>query len=243
VSAVTASIETGRDGWCTIWVAELRGLFVNMSSASAATRALRAAVTGYLQWLERHGELPDPPDRIALSIAERHRVDDELRWGGYHALHAFERPPVTPEEVSKALRWMGCMRQDTVQTIEALPRKALDWRRPGQGRTIREYLYHVARAERWYLERLGLKPYPPVGTAVNPITRLLRLRSLVGWRLLRLTPEECERVVETDGQWWSVRKMLGRYLYHERYHLRSIARIARHHGAPVPGGLGGWPRY
>ncbi len=36
--------------------------------------------------------------------------------------------------------------------------------------------------------------------------------------------------------------MLGRFLYHERYHLRSMARIARYHRARVPKGLGGWAR-
>jgi len=243
MSTFSASVERGRDGWCTIWVAELRGLFVNMSSVSAALRALPEAITGYLQWLERQGELPDPPTRFTVSVAERHRVRSDLRWGEYHALHAFERPPVTPEEVGRALRWMGCMRADTVRLIETLPRKALDWSRPRQQRTIREHLYHLARAERWYLERLGLKPLPTMGTARNPLTRLARVRSLVGWRLMRLTPEECARIIETDGQWWSARKMLGRFLYHERYHLRSIARIVRHHKAPVPQGLCGWPRY
>ena len=243
LSAFSASVEKGRDGWCTVWVAELRGLFVNMSSVAAAMRALPEAITGYLQWLERHGELPDPPKRFTVSITERHQVRTDLRWGEYHVLHGFERPPVTQEEVGRAMRWMGSMRADTVRLIHALPRKALDWSRPGQQRTIREHLYHLARAERWYLERLNLRPFPAVGRSRNPVTRLANVRSLVGWRLLRLTPEECARIVETDGQWWSARKMLGRFLYHERYHLRSIARIARFHNSPVPGGLGGWPRY
>lgn len=46
-----------------------------------------------------------------------------------------------------------------------------------------------------------------------------------------------------DHEWWSARKMLGRFLYHERYHLRSMARIAAHHGMRVPEVLGGWAQY
>jgi hypothetical protein len=242
-STFSASVEVGRDAWCTIWIAELRGLFVNMSSERAAVQAVPAAITGHLQWLERHGELPHPPTRFTLSVTERHRARGGMRWGDYEVLHEFERPPVTPEEVGRALRWMGCMRLDTVRLIESLPRTALDWSRPGQERSIRENLYHLARGERWYLHRLNLKPLPTIGGARNPLRRLAHVRGHVGWRLLHLAPEECARVVQTDGRWWSARKMLGRFLYHERYHLRSIARIVRYHRAPVPAGLGGWPRY
>lgn len=241
--AFTVSAEVGWDGWCTLWVAELRGLFVNLSSERAALRALPGAIIGYLQWLERHGELPDPPTRCTVTVAARCRVPIDLRWGGYHALHEFERPAVTQAEVNRALRWMGCMRQDTIRLIESLPRAALQWTRPGQQRSLGEILDHLARAERWYLQRLDLKPLPTPGRARHPLRRLAHVRGQVTVRLLRLGSEECARIIQTDGQWWSVRKLLGRYLYHERYHLRSMARIARHHGAPVAEGLGGWPRY
>jgi hypothetical protein len=56
-----------------------------------------------------------------------------------------------------------------------------------------------------------------------------------------MTREERARIMQAEnGRWWSARKMLGRMLYHERYHIRSMARIARYHRAPVPQGLGGW---
>jgi hypothetical protein len=241
--AFTASLEVGRDGWCTVWVAELRGLFVNMSSPRAALSALPGAIVGYLQWLERHGDLPDPPPGFTLAVTGRHRAACDLRWGDYQVLHEFERPPVAQEEVDRVLRWMGCMRLDTHRLIEWLPRAALSWTRPGQQRTIREHLYHLARAERWYLQRLDLTPLPTLGRSRHPLRRLAHVRGLVARRLLRLAPAERARIIQIDGQWWSARKMLGRFLYHERYHLRSMARIARHHGARVPEGLGGWTRY
>lgn len=239
----SVGLEVGADRWCTAWVAELPGCFTNASSERAALRALPEAVTGFLRWLEEHGELPDPPEQITAAVTERHRVRARLRWGGYYALHDFERPPVSPEEVSRAMRRMGLLRADTVRLVESLPRGALHWTRPGQARTIRQHLEHIAAAERWYLQRLRLGPFPALGRARNPLDRLARVRSLVGWRLLHLTPEERTRITKTDHEWWSARKMLGRFLYHERYHIRAIARIARFHKAPVPAGLGGWARY
>lgn len=108
---------------------------------------------------------------------------------------------------------------------------------------IAQHLRHIAGAGRWYLTRLALGPFPDLGRTTDPIERLARVRRMVVARLRRLTAAERARIIKIEHEWWSARKMLGRFLYHERYHLRSMARIARHHGLKVPPGPGGWPRY
>lgn len=243
MSAYSASLEVGSDGWCTAWIAELPGLFVNAPSERAALRALPEVVTGYLRWLEAHGELPRAPEEVTCTVVERHSVRAHLRWGNYAALHGFERRRVTAREVVRSLRLTGIMRADTARLVQALPAGALRWGRPGNRRTIEEHLRHIAGAERWYLQRLRLEPLPRLGRARDPLDRLARVRAMVGWRLLRMSAQERARIVKTDHEWWSARKMLGRFLYHERYHIRSMARIARAHRADVPEGLGGWARY
>lgn len=243
MSTFSVSVEVGGDRWCTIWVTELPGLFVNMASERAALRALPQHISAYSAWLRGHGEAVPQPKSVQVKILERHRVRAPMRWGDYHVLHTFERAPVTPDEVARALRWMGILRSETLALVDSLPRGALDWTRPGQTRTIKRHLEHIAAGERWYLRRLALGPFPALGRTRNPVERLARVRMLVGWRLLRLSSEERARIVQTDGKWWSARKMLGRFLYHERYHIRSIARIARYYKARVPHGLAGWARY
>jgi uncharacterized damage-inducible protein DinB/predicted RNase H-like HicB family nuclease len=243
MSAYSASIEVGRDGWSTVWVPELPGLFLNQPSEAAARRALPEAITAYLSWLRRHGELVSTPRSITFTVVERHEVRSQLRWGGYAVLHAFERPPVTRREIALALRWMRFMRADTLALVSSLPPQGLHWTRPGQERTIKKHLQHIAGAERWYLQRLALGPFPDLGRTTDPMERLTRVRPMAVARIRRLTAEERARVVKIDHEWWSARKMLGRFLYHERYHLRSMAWIARYHGAQVPEGLGGWARY
>jgi DinB superfamily len=235
----------GSDGWCTAWVSELLGCFLNERSERAALRLLPEAAGAYLRWLRRHGERIRPPGRIMVTTAERWQVPEPLRWGNYEVLHGFERPPVTRIEVGSALRWMRFMRRDTLVLVDRLPPGGLDWTRPGQERTIRRHLYHVARAEQWYLERLNLGPRPDeIAPTGDPVPYLAGVRARVVSRLSGLTREERARIVQVDnGRWWSARKMLGRMLYHERYHIRSMARIARHHRVRVPEGLGGWSRY
>ncbi len=236
-------MEVGGDRWCTVWVPQLPGLFTNAPSERAALRALPETITAYCAWLRGHGEPVRQPRTVRVNVIERHQVREIMRWGDYHVLHTFERAPVTPEEVARALRLMGILRSETLALVDSLPRGARDWTRPGQARTIKRHLEHIAAGERWYLQRLALGPFPSLGRTTNPVERLRRVRTLVGWRLLRLSPEERARIVKTDGKWWSARKMLGRFLYHERYHIRSIARIARYHRVRLAHGLAGWARY
>ncbi|MBI3976082.1 MAG: DinB family protein [Armatimonadetes bacterium] len=224
-------------------MAEFPGLFLNEPSERHALRALPGAIAASLRWLRRHGEPVRSAAAPAVTVASRYVVKPRLRWGGYAVLHQFERPPVTRDEVARALRWMGFMRRDTLALVASLPADGLAWTRPGQERTIKRHLQHVAGAERWYLQRLALGPFPHLGRTSDPIERLARVRKMAVARLRRLTAAERARIHKIDHKWWSARKMLGRFLYHERYHLRSMARIAAHHGVRVPHGLGGWARY
>jgi predicted RNase H-like HicB family nuclease/uncharacterized damage-inducible protein DinB len=241
----SVSFEVGSDGWCTAWVPELLGCFLNEQSERSALRMLPEAIGAYLRWLRRHGEQIRLPRTVAVNTVERWQVPQPLRWGNYEVLHGFERPPVTRSEIRSALRWMRYMRNDTLRLLDQLPRQGLDWTRPGQERTIRKHLYHIAQGEQWYLQRLDLGPGPNVLVPTgDPIPHLASVRAMVVSRLSGIMGEECARIVEANnGRWWSARKMLGRMLYHERYHIRSMARIARYHRVRVPVGLGGWSRY
>lgn len=243
MSAFSASIEVGSDGWSTVWVPEVPGLFLNEPSERSVLRALPEAIAAYLDWLRRYGERVRSPRSIGFTPVERHEVRAGLRWGGYAVLHGFERPPVTRGEIARALRWMRFMRADTLALVALLPSEGLAWTRPGQKRTIKQHLQHIAGAERWYLQRLALGPFADLGRTTNPVERLARVRAMAAARIRRLTAEERARIVKTDHKWWSARKMLGRFLYHERYHLRSMAWIARYHRVRVPEGLGGWAHY
>lgn len=156
----SASLEVGSDGWCTAWVPELLGCFLNERSERTALRILAEAIGAYLRWLWRHGEKIRLPSSVAVNTAERWQVPWPLRSGEYNVLHAFERPRVTRIEIRAALRWMRFMRSDTLNLLDQLPPEGLDWTRPGQERTIRKHLYHIAHAEQWYLQNLGLGPRP-----------------------------------------------------------------------------------
>ena len=245
MNVFSASIEVGSDGWCTAWVPELTGCFVNEPSERTALRILPRAILAYLLWLRRHGEWIGMPRAATVHAVERHRRAEPMRWGNYEVLHSFERRPVTRTELARLLRWMRFMRADTLRLLDLLPQDGLSWSRPGQKRTIGEHLHHLAHGEQWYLGRVGLGPSHDSTVSIGlPVQHLAAVRSSVVARLSRMTRQERGRIVQADNErWWSTRKMLGRMLYHERYHIRSMARITRYHRVRVPEGLGGWQRY
>lgn len=239
----SASVEVGADGWATIWVPELAGLFLNGSTERETLREIPQAIKAYQRWLRGHGEPVRVTAAPAVDVVQRSQARARMRWGNTTVLHDFQRPRLTQPELARGLRWMGFMRWDTLLLLAALPPAGLDWTKPGQARTIAQHLRHVANAERWYLDRLALGPFPDLGRTTDPLERIARVRRMTLARLAKMTREERARIRKVDGEWWSARKMLSRILYHERYHLRSMARIGAYHRVRVPERLGGWVRY
>jgi hypothetical protein len=240
----SALVEVGRDGWATVWVGELLGLFVNEPSEEEALRQLPGAIVAYLQWLRRHGDDIEVPDAVMVAVAERQTPDLDLAYGEYGALYDLDRVPVTDDDLAHAAHWMRYMRHDTLELVARLPADAMAWRRtPGHEYSIGDYLEHIARAERWYLSRLWSE-VPKHVPGPTPVLSLAQSRERVLNWLLTMPADLRGKVIDFGGgDLWTARKVLGRYLYHERYHIRSIARIALARGVEVPGGLGGWHTY
>lgn len=199
-------------------------------------------IRAYLRWLTRHRERVEVPRAIGVRVAEREVHRRGMRSGSYKSLFSCDRAPVTRVEIEQAVTWMGYMRADLLKLIGLLPPDAMAWAPRRGGRTIERNLRHVASAERWYLQRFPCR-WQRLPRTADPLERLRRVRQVVVRMLRALTAEERAQIVKPEHSWWSRRKMLGRYLYHERYHIRSIARIALAHGVRVPQGLGGWHSY
>ncbi len=240
----SAYVEVGSDQWCTVWIGELLGFFLNEASEREALYQLPQAMTAYLGWLRRHGESVEVPRTVSYRVVARELHRARLAFGGYRSLFSCDRVPVTLRDLEDAFRWMGYMRQDLGKLMQMLPPEGMDWRRRPQGAmTTKQYLQHVASAERWYLRRFHWV-LPRLERAPNVVERLARVRILAVNKLRGMTEEERSRVFKSnDHSYWSARKVLGRLLYHERYHIRSIVRIGLQHGLHIPDGLGGWHRY
>lgn len=243
MNSFSVYIEIGKDGWCTLWVGSLLGFFLNEPSQEEAEGKIPLGIRAYLKWLQRYGEQVDLPESVVYRVVQREEVDIPLANGEYKYLFDCDRVEVGEEEVEKAIRWMGFVRSDLMTLMDILPEGAMEWRRhPAHPFSVSRYLGHIARAEWWYLSRFWPDLSPPERDQ-DPLTALAEKRALAMEKLRGMTQKERRKVVEVDGELWTARKILGRFLYHERYHIRSIARIALKGGLQVPEGLAGWHSY
>jgi hypothetical protein len=236
-------LEVGGDGWCTAWAARWLGAHVSQPSEAAALEAIPTEIAAFARWLRHTGEETPIPRRIVPDVVERQVFRAALHHGGTQAFFEMDRLPITITETRRHLRRLRHSRRMLLALVEPLPPEALRWgtpgipgRRPGKGGggwTIGLYLRHIAGVEKWYLSNLwtGLPRLPRAPTVFD---RLELTRGQVLAVIGDPRPTDLCRTTTSSGERWTLRKVLRRLLYHERYHLRSIARILLAAGVPVP---------
>lgn len=211
--------EIEPDHWVA-WVLMLPGCYARGATRAAALDAAPARIAAYFKWLSAI-ELGQPivlPARegFTLTVIEEHVP---VTIGEDYIVNAFfadDRRPLSRDEIGRGLALLGATRRDLIATVA----KAGD-ERSGE---VEPLLLHLARAEWWYFDRLGLAaelPVPREGTLVQ----VEMVRDFARQRLPGLAGDD--RVVSKRGELWSARKVLRRMLQHERDHTEQIASLAR----------------
>jgi uncharacterized damage-inducible protein DinB/predicted RNase H-like HicB family nuclease len=233
-------LELGDDGWVCAWVLELPGCFWHAPSQAAALQSAPQAIEEYLDWLHRHGETPPfPEQRAEVRLAEVQRVPMSLATRGTGGFFTPDRIPANESDMRRALQLMGYSRTDLLSLFQNMPQEVWGWSVPGSSPswTIRTITRHVANVELYYCLRLASElPSPELQILSNDPKGLLeflqRARDLARRFLMELTPEQrATTVIPTwaPGRWaeeqWTARKVLRRFIYHERHHTRDISAI------------------
>ena len=214
-------VESNRLGRSVAHVPQLPGCIVRAQTSDQALRYVEEAVTQYLLWLGMHGGAPRPvPSLIRTRVVEQYTGAAASGSGSRVALLQPDRLPIDRKELEEYLQRMSYSRKDLLEIISTLPCDVLKSHPHRQQRSIREILQHIAGAEQWYLTRLMKVPRFPVQK-----THLLRLQVVREAALRLLSQDDLrrgERVVEMAGEAWTLRKVLRRFLEHEREHLVEI---------------------
>jgi hypothetical protein len=114
-------------------------------------------------------------------------------------------------------------RADLLAVVETITPTRRKRRISGQRfKHLNDILMHVAFAERWYFDRLGLA-FPRDDMPNNPLKALEKVRGHTINTLPRLVGNT--EVVERSGEWWSARKVVRRMLWHERDHTQHIGKV------------------
>jgi predicted RNase H-like HicB family nuclease len=206
------------------WVAhvpDLPGCFNTHKQRETAISGVPKAVESYVEWSNSHGfrisGLSGPMIVAEVARSWIYEQDYEV-----NAFFASDRPPLTEGEVQELEKILHASRQDLEVELEDVSDEAAITELPGEGSSITGVLNHVASAEQWYLDRLGLA----LSTSElpgDPLTRLVKVRD----HTLASLPALVDRrgVVTISGETWSPRKVMRRTLWHERDHTDHIRKL------------------
>ncbi|MFQ5943690.1 MAG: DinB family protein [Anaerolineales bacterium] len=206
------------------WVAhvpDLPACFNSHKERETAISGTPKAIESYLEWSNNHGlrisGLSGPMIVAEVARSWIYEQDYEV-----NAFFASDRPPLTEAELKEVEKILHATRKDLEHELEDISDEAATTELPGERWSIMGILNHVASAEQWYFDRLGMA----LSTAelpADPATRLVAVRD----HTLASLPALAARigVVTLSGETWSARKVIRRTLWHERDHTEHIRKI------------------
>ena len=227
---IRTGVENNMEGRSLAWALEHPGCFAYGPHGEAALEALPAAWRAYTAWIAAHTAqswLPDEPAEMRLEDAwDGYVIDEvfELAADGYevNAWFLHDWKPLTQIEIERGLHILSWSRADLLAIVNPLSPEKLAQTYPGERWSIAGILKHIAGAEWWYLDRLGLA-FPRAEVPDDPFQRLEKVRSHLNQVLPTLAG--VEQVVGTDGEFWSPRKLLRRAAWHELDHIFHIRKL------------------
>jgi len=206
------------------------GCWVFGRNQNTAQDKAKAAVVEWYTWARSHGEGIESPSTVRVEPIEVMQVTyNPAESGKPEPLFWSEVLPVLTQDIDRALRLMEYSRRDLLKLCSEFDSGMLHWKTRGEPRTIDNCLKHVAIVEWWYVTRLNIdlpKDFPRDVFQLLKYTRRLATRNL-----RKLTKEERARVFQPANDpspkcnLWTARKVLRRFVDHERLHTNYIRRM------------------
>lgn len=226
--------EVGPDGSAQIFVQELPGCYSRAPTFDEAVGKAHSRIREFLDWLGKHGEQVREADYdIETEISETVKGNWPVNLGDSQALFKADLSPLDDEELKRCLRFMRYARDDLTDLYLDAPKDSLDWK-PDEAtpRDIRHIAEHVAECSFFYIERLKAREFKDW-----PLNFLEVANELAVMRLLNLSKDEmnCTPSYHAPGEWtgtsdpegWTARKVLRRFIWHERLHMATIRKLIR----------------
>ncbi len=233
---IRVGVENGNDGRSLAWALDHPGCFIYGADESTVILSLPLAFIQYAEWISGH--TPDSWVRTGsldirlVEVWQCYFINNanQVRDDGIEVNAWFRDDwrPLSKLDITRGTQLLNWSREDLMGVIRPLTSDAMRFHAPGIERwTIGRILQHIANAEWWYLDRLGLAPWEKSNLPVDPIDRMTFVRDRVMQVLGELIG--LDKVVGKDGEFWSPRKLLRRLLYHERDHLGHVLQILTEH--------------
>ncbi|MDA4135249.1 MAG: hypothetical protein OK441_06740 [Thaumarchaeota archaeon] len=217
---LTVAIESNGRGVIG-FIVDLPGAFVRGMTEAEALSKVNAEASRYLAWVDMEGS-----GRFQGFVVQRCSSSLAVEDADCLILLDADRRRMRPDE----FRALSDLALYSGQTFEGFYQSAKlkDWVDPAKVRstfhgqcpsTIEATHSHVAKTQAYYLSRLGL----PLQEGEFMMMRRL------GLALLRkeFDAQGNKPPVEVDGELWTLKKVLRRFVWHDRIHAKAIARMMR----------------
>lgn len=232
----TVFLETSNDGTTIAHPPDLPGCTIRAANRAQALAGLPQAIARHLAWLRRHGEVAPPADEpIDIAVSGESSGYGPFAPGDMAALLPGEATPITPEEMEPFFRLLHYSRADLLNLIQGLPDDLLDWQPDPSSWSIRRVLRHIGNAEEWYVSRIAAPETLPAEWQDDehmPVGEFLDMERRTALDRLRRSSEAERGQVFHPTHWtdhpeepWTARKVLRRFLEHEREHTEQVRQV------------------
>jgi hypothetical protein len=196
------------------------GAYARGESLPAAITKMPAEIESYLAWKG------DPvPDLIEIVITEEKKSELDIRDADSDAIFDSEKAPLTREEyeVLKALALRSA--KDLLALYESIPDK--DAGLSPLRKTFYGQVPHTAREMYGHTKSVNAYYFGEIGVDADHDGDIYECRKR-GFDTLEAEPDFLQKpVIEGSyGEYWSLRKMLRRFIWHDRIHARAMWRGA-----------------
>jgi hypothetical protein len=227
---IRVGLENRIEGRSLALALDFPGCYAYGKDASTCLVAVPSALLQYERWIAQHSPSPwlalGNFDVRLVDVWEVYKInstcEENEKGDEINAWFVDDWRPLESVEIERGLAMLDWSRADLLSVVSGQTDPALDVPRGRDNRSIRGVLEHIARAEAWYLDRIGLYT-PRIVSKPDSFAHLETMRSAFRRQLPALAGSKL--VTGKDGEFWSPRKVLRRAIWHERDHTEHVLKL------------------
>lgn len=211
------------DGGCLIYAANFTGAYVRGATESEALAKFSGELRAYLRWSGLGKPAAEAPE---IEIVQRKESELQVCDADSDVLFDSERAPLSEAEYQRLRLLVLRSARDFRRLYESIPNPEISGRSPRRSfygavpRTPAEMYRHTNSTTAYYAAAFGIELENVPDIYNNRMQVLGELEALEDFRSDRV-------YTAPDGEEWTMRKVLRRFLWHDRIHAKAMWRTAR----------------
>ncbi|MDD6644429.1 MAG: hypothetical protein PUF80_09440 [Firmicutes bacterium] len=205
-----------------IYAANYVGAYVRGATENEALSKFSGEVRSYLRWC---GVCEPPKEDAEVEIVQRKESDLQICDADSDILFDAERTPLSEAEYARLKLLVLKSARDFRKLYASIPNPDISGRAPRRTfygavpRTPREMYEHTNSVTSYYTGAFGLETENVADIYANRMQALAELETLPDFL--------SEKVyIAPDGESWTMRKVLRRFIWHDRIHAKAMWRTA-----------------